>query len=158
MEEWRDIRGYEGFYQVSNFGRVRSIDRVVKCRDFEMTRKGVVLKDAPMTGGYRCVALQKDGKRKTFYVHRLVADAFVPNPNKLNECDHINRNPSDNRSVNLRWCTHEENVANKKVTASGERYIYRHKTKWRFCKAGLPTKVFATFEEALQHKLMIGLK
>lgn len=97
-EIWRDIKNYED-YQVSNFGRVKS---------FKFGKERI-LKPTSNTDGYLCVGLCKDGKMKTCKIHRLVAEAFVPNPKNLPEVDHIDTNKLNCRVENLRWATGEEN-------------------------------------------------
>ena len=97
MEEWRDIEGYEGLYQVSNLGRVKSLN-------FNHTKKERVLKGNPDKDGYLRVTLFKNG-RKTYRIHQLVALVFIPNPNNYPVINHKNENPSDNRVENLEWCT-----------------------------------------------------
>lgn len=100
-EIWKDIEGYEGLYQVSNLGRVRSVDRIGgRGRRFN----GRILKPKVKTGGYLLVNFSKEGKRKMFSVHRLVAQAFIPNPEGLPQINHKDENPSNNRVENLEWC------------------------------------------------------
>lgn len=102
MEEiWKDIRDYEG-YQVSNLGNVRSLD-------YKHTGKVQVLKPGKKGNGYLYLRLYKDGKIKDCYVHRLVAQAFLPNPDNLPQVNHKNENPSNNRVENLEWCSAEYN-------------------------------------------------
>lgn len=98
MEEWRDIRGYEGIYQVSNEGRVRSL----------MYGKIKVLKIRRLSSKHIQIQLHKDGISKFYRVHRLVAEAFIPNPNNYTEVHHIDENPENNRVENLKWITHQE--------------------------------------------------
>ena len=97
MEIWKDIEGYEGFYQVSNYGRVKSLN-------YNRTGKAKELKQS-INLGYKYVILYKDNKRKKFLVHRLVAQAFVPNPNEYLEVNHIDENKANNCVWNLEWCT-----------------------------------------------------
>ena len=104
-EEWRDIEGYEGYYQVSNLGRVRSLDRVIKNRSY----KGVVLNGIKNADGYYTVMLHGKLGSKIHRVNRLVAQAFIPNPKQLPVVDHIDENKTNNRIDNLRWCTNQEN-------------------------------------------------
>lgn len=107
-EEWRDIAGYEGYYQVSNMGRVRSLTRTFKRLDGSMaTYKGRILR--PQGYPYYHVNLSKNNVAARPRIHRLVAQAFLPNPDGLNHVDHINCIKTDNRACNLRWCTPEEN-------------------------------------------------
>lgn len=94
---WRDIEGYEGLYQVSNTGRVRSLN-------YGRTGKTKVLKQSTDKGGYKNVNLHKSGKYKTCKIHRLVAQAFIPNPNDLPEVNHIDENKANNQVSNLEWC------------------------------------------------------
>ena len=99
-EIWRDIRGYEGHYQVSNFGRVKSLKY----------GREIILKPGKNGGGYSCVALSKNGHLQTYVVHRLVAQAFLPNPDNLPQVDHLNEIKTDNRVENLQWVTGSENT------------------------------------------------
>ena len=96
-EIWKDVAGYEGFYQVSNKGNVRSVDR-------GHIRRGRVLKQGYNTGGYPQVSLSKNGKSKTKTVHRLVAEAFLPNPNGLPQVGRRDEDKDNNNVENLEWC------------------------------------------------------
>lgn len=100
---WRDIPNYEGLYQVSNTGRVRSLN-------YRRTAKTKVRKQGTNKLGYKNVNLCKDGKRKGYLVHRLVAQAFIPNPNNYPVVNHKDENPSNNTVWNLEWCTQEYNI------------------------------------------------
>ena len=113
MEIWKEIKGYEGLYEVSSEGRVRSVDRLVYDNTHRCNRslKGKVLKNRKGQYYYE-VHLCKDGIRKQFYVHRLVAETFIPNPDNKPEIDHINTDYLDNRVENLRFVTHKENMNN----------------------------------------------
>ena len=100
MEEiWKPVVGYEGIYEVSNFGRVLSI------------RKNMIMKlhDNNTGKGYKYIWGHKDGNREKLYVHIIVAQTFLPNPDNLPEVNHIDENPSNNRVDNLEWCTHKYN-------------------------------------------------
>lgn len=109
-EEWRKIQGYEDNYEVSNLGRVRSIDRISHRIDgADMYRAGKVISSQDNGRGYLMVNLYKYNKGKRFYIHRLVAEAFIPNTNNLRAVDHINSNRIDNRPTNLEWVTTAEN-------------------------------------------------
>lgn len=99
-EEWRDIKEYKGYYQVSNLGRVKSL-----CRN-------IIMCQVCKPKGYKYVQLQVNGKCLTIGVHRLVAMAFIPNPNNKPQVDHIDGNPSNNVVTNLRWATQVENMNN----------------------------------------------
>lgn len=112
MEEiWKDIKGYEGLYQVSNLGRVRSLDHYRENGTSEYIQKGRVLKQATIKrNGYCYVTLSKKGKLRKFRVHRLVAIAFIPNTENKPYINHLNAIRADNRVQNLEWCTQSENV------------------------------------------------
>lgn len=108
MEEWRDIVGYEGIYQVSNIGRVKSLERV-RCHGKKYKEK---IKCGHLINGYVVVMLFKNGKHKHCKVHRLVAEAFIPNPKNKPCIDHIDTNRANNKVGNLRWVTYRENYYN----------------------------------------------
>lgn len=120
QEIWKDIEGYEGFYQVSNLGQVRSVDRTyeytsVNGNSYVRSYKGQILVqsntvfDGKQTQ-YKVVALSCRSKSKDFLVHRLVAQAFIPNPNNFSQVNHIDENPSNNCVDNLEWCSPSYNV------------------------------------------------
>lgn len=110
-EIWKDIEGYEGIYQISNLGRVKSLIRVIKRSDGKIkTFKERILKPALNTFGYPYVNLSKQGKVKSFVVHRLVVKAFILNIGNKSDVNHINGIKTDNRVVNLEWNTRSENV------------------------------------------------
>lgn len=95
-ELWKDVVGYEGLYQVSNMGRVR--------------RDGRVLSTPQDSNGYCITVLCKDGERRSAKVHRLVADAFIENPNGYAEVNHLDECKANNRVDNLEWCTRLHNI------------------------------------------------
>ena len=106
-EVWKDIAGYEGYYQVSNKGNVYSVER----RDV-MGREcgGITLRPRPHRDGYLQVGLYKNGIVKNKSIHRLVLEAFIPNPKKLPEVNHKDENPSNNELSNLEWCDGRYNL------------------------------------------------
>lgn len=113
MEEiWKDIEGYEGLYMISSMGRVKSVDRQVRKENYFRTVRENFLKQRLGKHGYVQVTLCKDGRMKTYLIHRLVAKAFIPNPESKPYIDHINTIKTDNRTDNLRWVTRKENGQN----------------------------------------------
>lgn len=118
-EEWRAVKGYEGLYEVSNMGRVRSLDRTAKAtrlgKQYELPVKGKMLTPHPRRHGYLGVQLFGKGGHKTrgmksVSVHRLVAEAFIPNPNNLPEVNHKDEDKQNNRLDNLEWISHIDNT------------------------------------------------
>lgn len=105
IEEWKDIKGYEGLYQVSNMGRIKSLERYKKNNGGSKTLiKELILKQVENNKGYLRVYLCKNARKRVFLVHRLVADAFIQNPNRLPEVNHKDENKKNNRVENLEWC------------------------------------------------------
>lgn len=105
-EIWKDVPGYSGLYQVSNLGRVKSIERVDANKHLVRER---ILKQSNRGNGYNVVVLYSKG-HKMFAVHRLVALAFIPNLDGLPQVNHKNENKTDNRVENLEWCTARQNA------------------------------------------------
>jgi hypothetical protein len=106
-EVWKDIPNYEGMYQVSNLGRVKSFRKSTNHRwDDEY-----ILKPSKANNGYCQVTLYNNTIRHKYLVHRLVAEAFIPNPEKLPQVNHKDENPYNNSAENLEWCTAEYNNA-----------------------------------------------
>ncbi|WP_298774960.1 NUMOD4 domain-containing protein [uncultured Empedobacter sp.] len=113
MADWKDIKEYEGLYQINSKGEVRSLDRVVNCiHNSKAVKKGKAIKHILNSANYYVVNLYKNGKVKQFFIHRLIAIHFIPNPENKKEIDHINTNTLDNSLSNLRWATRKENVNN----------------------------------------------
>lgn len=113
-ELWKDIKGYEGLYQVSNLGRVKSLPK-----NNRFSEK--ILKHGIMKNGYCFVVLVKGTKKTLHYLHRLVAEAFIPNPHNYKEINHRNEVKTENFVENLEWCSHKHNIRTY--------WISRNKTK-----------------------------
>ena len=109
-EIWKDVVGYEGLYQVSNLGNVKSLPRCIEWKGSIRHQPERLLKPANNGKGYLRVCLCKNGKEKHCRVHRLVASAFIYNPNNLPEVNHIDENKTNNCVDNLEWCDHEYNI------------------------------------------------
>ena len=111
LNEWKPIKGYEGFYEISNKGEIRSCEKVI----FQPGHGYRKIKEYNMHPwdngkGYKVVTLSKNGTRKNHYVHRLVAEHFIPNPNNLIEINHIDYDKSNNKVNNLEWTDRVSNV------------------------------------------------
>lgn len=106
---WKDVVGFEGLYIVSNFGEIRSVDHYVKCNSGKRLVKGRTLKPCDRGNGYPFVTMGKDGKQYNMSVHRVVAIAFLPNPNNLPEVNHKDTNTFNYSLDNLEWCDRKYN-------------------------------------------------
>lgn len=115
LELWKDVPGYEGYYQISDQGRVKSLERSFfsgKSNGSLMLLPEGIKKVVVNADGYECVGLSINGKETKYKVHKLVALAFIGNPENKDCVDHINTIRADNRVENLRWCTRKENMNN----------------------------------------------
>lgn len=132
-EIWKDIPGYAGIYQVSNYGRVKSLPKsYIICNKYVVTAKEKVLKQRKVKG-YKIIELNHKGIARRFPVHVLVAKMFIPNPNNYPEIDHIDTDRANNKFSNLRWCTHSMNM-NNPITKEKIRNIPRIKGKEKHIK------------------------
>lgn len=108
---YKSIKDYECLYEVNEFGEVRSVDRKVKYKNGKIVNyKGKELKLSMNERGYSTVGLNKNGIYKMMKVHRLVADAFLPNPDNLPQIHHLNHDTKDNRACNLKWVSKSEQI------------------------------------------------
>lgn len=111
MEIWKDIKGYEGLYVVSNTGKIKSIDRYITDKNGKIKfTHGRIIKVRSQNSGYNVLRLCKNGKKPAFTVHRIVAETFIPNPENKPYTNHKDGNKQNNRVSNLEWVTPSENM------------------------------------------------
>lgn len=109
-ERWKPVCGYEGMYEVSDAGRVRSVERCVVCKNGTTKRlSGRAIAASTDRNGYLSVLLSKEGNQRRLLVHRMVALAFIPNPNKYAEINHKDECKANNSVANLEWCDRSYN-------------------------------------------------
>ena len=109
-EIWLPIEGYENLYEISNLGRVRSLERtVIKKNGVRRKVSGKILKPRTNNSGYLMVRLYKNGIWRDFLLHRIVSTAFIPNPDKKLQVNHLSEDKTNNSVENLEWCTAKEN-------------------------------------------------
>lgn len=130
-EEWKDIKGYEGLYQISNLGRVKSLERIIKYKDGRKYKvKEKIKENNKIKHGYCIVSLYKNCHRKSYRINRLVAEAFIPNPNNYPIVNHKDENPSNNNYKNLEWCTQKYNcnygTSNERVSKKLSKKVYQY--------------------------------
>lgn len=146
MEIWKDINGYEGLYQISNLGRVKSTN-------YNKTGTDKILKNGVTSNDYHNIVLSQNGKTHTHLIHRLVAEAFIPNPDNKPCINHINTVRGDNRVENLEWCTHKENsnhppTIKKIILSNGKRGKEYSKNTLQLNKQGAIIKIWNNASEA----------
>ena len=146
QEEWQAVKGYEGLYEVSNQGRVKSLPR--------NTTKGKILVAEKNHRGYYRVGLTKNNKQKHFSIHRLVAEVFIPNPQNKPQVNHIDGNKQNNSVENLEWVTHSENM--KHATEMGlnpmvENNAVHSKPVEMLSLHGVCIQVFKSIADASRH-------
>ncbi|MEH7116087.1 NUMOD4 motif-containing HNH endonuclease [Neobacillus vireti] len=136
MEEevWKDINGFEGYYQVSNIGRVRSVDRIDSLNRLHKSRLTTIYDNGK---GYKRVSLYKESNNYYRYVHRLVAEVFIDNPDNKTDVNHIDGDKSNNNYTNLSWVTKKENI--------------QHAVKNELIKTGEKSKAAKLSEEDVKY-------
>jgi len=146
-EKWRDIKGYEGRYQVSNLGRVKSLERAAAGRSYSKRYlKERILKPKPNNRGYLRVNLcNGTGKREQFFVHRLVCEAFHKNPKGKPCVNHIDENKTNNAANNLEWCTYREN--NNHGTHNARMAKAKSKPVGQYTRDGMLIKIWQSTRE-----------
>ncbi|MCQ9627538.1 HNH endonuclease [Cetobacterium somerae] len=140
-EIWKDVVGYEGYYQVSNLGRIRSCDREVRFGKQKRISKGRILSQNKAGSNYNHIKLSAKNVVKRHYIHRLIASAFLEKSENTFEVDHIDGDTRNNNVENLRWCTKLENISNSNTIDKN--------LNTRFKKGNLP-KNKIDFEEKLK--------
>ena len=146
MEEWKSIPGYEGLYEISSYGRVKSLEiSYIKRNGIRDHKPEIILTPKNNGTGYFIVCLYKNKTHKYCLIHRLVAQAFIPNPDNLPIINHKNEDKSDNRVENLEWCDHKYNsnyngVLKKRSQRMKENGIYEKRTQ-RMKENGIYEKI-----------------
>lgn len=126
-EEWRLLKGYEWKYEVSNLGRVRSLN-------YRKTGKTQIMKQTEVADGYFAVRLKKTGSTKLFRVHRLVAETFIPNPNNYKLVNHKDENKKNNCVSNLEWCTAKYNICYGSNLEKKQKKTYQYDKKFNLIR------------------------
>jgi hypothetical protein len=125
-EIWKDVVGYEGYYMVSSFGRLASLGRLVRFGSMLLPKAPKIMSITSTNERYNKAVLKVDGTKKSVNVHRLVATAFIPNPNNYRCIDHIDGDKTNNHISNLRWCSDLINQ-NNPITRAKQRTTLRNK-------------------------------
>lgn len=160
-EEWRAVVGYEGLYEISSFGRVRSLPRTVNRGGRAMQIAGLPMRLKTNRCGYLYVNISKGGKQIAIGVHRLVADAFIPNPEGKPEVNHLDNDTGNPMVDNLAWATRAENMAHaaSQVRLRGHltsEDIQAIRTRWPTLSAGEKGAYASTFNITGSHLWRIG--
>lgn len=171
-EVWKPIKDFEGYYEVSNLGRIKALERVVENNGGMQKKHERILKagkENRSNGIYYSVSLCKNKKVYRKLVHRIVAETFIPNPENKPIVDHIDTNPSNNTVTNLRWVTVKENALNPltRIHNSNSKmghkpYLYKHteesKKKMSMAKKGRPLTVEHRNKLSESHKNSVSAR
>ena len=128
MEIWKDIKNYEGIYQINNFGKIKSAYK----KGNNCNNK--ILKASYTYNGYERIGLSKNNKTKKYLVHRLVAETFIPNPNNYEQVNHKDENKQNNNINNLEWCTRSYNINYGNRNNNLNKEVWQYDLKGNFIK------------------------
>lgn len=151
-EIWKDIPGYEGYYQISNMGNVKSLDRAIEKGGRLHYIKGHPLRQSKTCHGYYIIGFSKDDKRTYNSVHRLVAELFIPNPNGYPCVNHKDEDKTNNRVENLEWCTY---LYNNTYSSRIERVMSKRRKP--VVQLSLDGRVVNRFPSAKQASIETGI-
>lgn len=156
-EIWKDIPNYQGLYQVSDYGNIRSLDHYSNNHypdGNKQFHKGKILKPFENANGYLLIKLYKNGHNTTFQLHRIVANVFLPNHNKKLQVNHLDENTKNNKVTNLEWCSAKRNsnygTRNKRISVANRNGKLSKKIK-QLDKVGNLIKVWPSLQEAERH-------
>lgn len=153
-EYWKDIENYEGFYQVSNYGRIKSLSRKISNGTGFYISKEKILNGHINTNGY----VQVELKGNPVLVHRLVAKAFIPNIDNKPQVNHIDGNKTNNRVENLEWCTNSENQIHAYKNGLNIHSDKSGRSKKKVCQIDLETgKIINIFNSIAEAKKSLGV-
>lgn len=168
MEIWKEIPGFEGFYEVSQYGNVRSLDRIIVFKDGrKIKKKGTVLKPIINQDGYLNVQLSKSDHVKTARIHRLVAEAFILNPEQLPEVNHKDEDKTNNNVNNLEWCDRFYNCGygtrNKRISHGNSKPVIAYMKsdpshEIRFTSIKKAAGYFGVSNETVRQAIVYGWK
>lgn len=161
QEIWKDVIGYEGIYKVSNFGKIKSLSRKKQNRHFFITTKEMLLSPCNR-GGYLRVVLQKNLSKRFVSVHRVVAEAFIPNPYNKETVNHIDANKVNNSVENLEWATTLENVRHARSMGLFPKMIiskrHREILKESVAKKVIDNSTGVVYETIIEASISLGIK
>ncbi len=158
VEVWKDIKGYEGLYQVSNLGRVKSLERFKDNNGGKVKVSERIMRISVDTVGYNIICLTKNSKRKTHKIHRLVAEAFIPNLENKREVNHKDGNKQNNNVKNLEWATRKENMRHAyKTGLNGGEHFFNNSTAKAVKQYDANMECIATYKSTAEASRKTGI-